>query len=72
MIVLTSELIEQLRTPKGGFNQRTMEQLGVWPLVAGWKERLVGKKVGDRRWRSALAASKRETHRYRGNTRRRH
>jgi hypothetical protein len=38
MITLTPDLIEQLRTPQGGFNQATMEIIGCWPLHEGWKD----------------------------------
>lgn len=70
MIVLTPDHIEQLRTPAGGFNEAAMELVGVWPLRAGWQERLVGKKIGDRRWRLALEAAARPRHYFHGNTRR--
>lgn len=71
MITLTADHIEQLKTPQGGYNQRTMELIGAWPLVEGWKERLVGTKVADRKWKQALKQKDIKSHFYRGNTRRR-
>jgi hypothetical protein len=70
VIILTAAHIEQLRTPQGGFNQATMEIVGCWPLHEGWKDRLVGMKIGDRRWKAALKAKDRRRHFFRGNTRR--
>ncbi len=70
MITLTQELIEQLRTPAGGFNQGTMEILGCWPLTSGWKDRLVGTRLSEKNWRKAMKAKKCRLHHYRGNTRR--
>ena len=70
MITLTPEHIEQLRTPAGGFNQRTMELVGFWPLCEGWQTELVGHKVADRKWKAALKAKDEKRHFYRGNTRR--
>ena len=70
MITLTQEHIEQLRTPAGGFNQQTMELIGVWPLSEGWRQRLVGMRVSERTWKAAQKARLRERHYFRGNTRR--
>lgn len=58
MITLTSQHVEELRTPAGGFNQCAMEIVGQWPLSAGWKNRLVGTKVADRKWKAAVKAAK--------------
>jgi hypothetical protein len=70
MVIITAEHIEQLKTPAGGYNMRSMEMLGMWPLRAGWQERMIGRKVGDRRWKAALReAAKGKIHRFRGNTR---
>lgn len=71
MIVLTADLIEQLRTPAGGFNQETMEIITLWPLQSGWKERLIGTTISDRNWKRALKAKCHKRHVYRGNTRKR-
>ena len=71
MITITAELIEQLRTPQGGFNMATMEIFGVWPLTEGWQQRLIGTQVADRKWKAALKAKDKKRHFYRGNTRRR-
>ncbi len=73
IIVLTVDHIDQLKTPAGGYNEKAMTILGVWPLRSGWKERLIGAKIGDRRLKSAIkAASEGKKHFYHGNTRRRH
>lgn len=69
MIILTPEHIEQLKTPQGGYNQRTMELVWCWPLLTGWKERMIGRKIGERRWRAALKAKDEKRHFFRGNTR---
>lgn len=72
MIVLTAGHIEALMTPKGGYNQATLDKLGIgWPPKAGWKDRLIGTKIGDRRYAAAVKASKTEHHYFGGNTRRR-
>lgn len=71
MITLTPELIEQLRTPQGGFNMATMEIIGEWPLREGWQQRLIGTKVADRKWKAMLKAKTTKHHVFRGNTRRR-
>lgn len=70
IITLTAEHIEQLKTPAGGYNEASMKVLGCWPLSAGWKERLIGSTVGDRRFRSAVNEARRgKKHFFRGNTR---
>jgi len=72
MIVLTPEHVEQLRTPAGGFNQRSMEIIGCWPLSAGWQQRLIGMQLSESLWRKAVrAAAEGPRHIFRGNTRRR-
>lgn len=71
IITITSEHVDQLKTPAGGYNERALTVLGFWPLRSGWKERLVGMKVGDRRLKSAIkAASLGKKHFFHGNTRR--
>ena len=69
IIAITQEHIEQLKSPQGGYNRRAMEILGCWPLSTGWKERLVGKQIGDRRLRSAVIQAGIKSHFFRGNTR---
>lgn len=71
MITLTPELIQQLRTPQGGFNMETMEIIGQWPLVEGWQERLVGMKVSDRNWKAMIKAKMHKRRVLGGNKRRR-
>lgn len=72
MIVLTAAHIEQLKTPKGGYNRATMDAIAVgWPLQAGWKEGLVGRKITDGDWDLAMKRRLEEPHFYRGNTGRR-
>jgi hypothetical protein len=58
MIVITEDHIKQVRTPAGGFNQATLEALGVWPLSAGWQSRLVGREVSNQAWKDAVSAAK--------------
>lgn len=72
MITITAAHIEQLRTPAGGFNKATMDELAVmWPLRTGWQQELIGKMVGDRKWQRAVkAAARGPRHFFRGNTRR--
>ncbi len=69
-IQITAAHIETLKTPAGGYNQATMELLGVWPLTAGWQQRLIGRAISDRLWRSAIKAAQTKRHIFRGNTRR--
>jgi hypothetical protein len=72
MKIIVRDDIEQLRTPAGGFNQRTMEIIGVpWPLQEGWQQRIVGMRVSDRNWSAAQKAKAEVRHVFRGNTRRR-
>jgi hypothetical protein len=70
MIVLTAENIEMLRTPQGGFNKKTMEIIGAWPLVEGWKDQMIGRRISDRNWQAAMKAKNEKRHVWRGNTRR--
>jgi len=71
MISVTREMIEQLRTPAGGFNEATMSIIGYWPLQSAWKERLIGAKISDRNWKAMVRAAKQgAAHRFRGNTKR--
>lgn len=73
MVIISAEHLEQLKTPAGGYNEKPMRLLGVWPLRTGWQSRLLGKKVGDRRFKAALqAAAEGKKHIWRGNTRRNH
>lgn len=69
MITLTLGHLEQLRSDAGGYTQAAMEALGCWPLSAGWRERLLGTQVSDRRWKAALRSRNKTVHRFRGNTR---
>lgn len=44
--VITNELIESLKSSKGGWDRKTLAALGVgWPLVRGWKFRIIGKEL---------------------------
>lgn len=44
--VLTSDMIEAAKTPKGGFNARQLKVFGIdWPPFRGWKESLIGKTI---------------------------
>ena len=70
MITITAEHIEQLRTPAGGFNQCTMEIIGIWPLTSGWKNQIMGMRISEKNWREAMRAKECVQHKFRGNTRR--
>jgi len=38
----TSEIIEALRTPAGGFTRRALQSIGVpWPPPKGWRQNLI-------------------------------
>jgi hypothetical protein len=70
MILITENHIKQVRTPNGGFNQATLEALGVWPLFTGWKLSLIGREISNQAWKDAVNAAKRgPIYRRRGNTR---
>ena len=45
-IVLTKQILKQLRTRRGGFTRATCEALGVrWPPTRGWLRGLVGLRM---------------------------
>ena len=47
-MILTHELIEAGQSRNGGWSEEQLRLLGVeWPPVAGWKERLAGRFLGD-------------------------
>lgn len=73
MQLLTKEVIESLMTPAGGYNEATLAALDVsWPPQAGWKARLIGTEVADRKFAEAKAAAARGAiYRRRGNAGRR-
>lgn len=49
---ITKKWIDENTTRAGGYTRKMVSLLGVpWPLVVGWKERLVGREISD-----ALAA----------------
>jgi len=42
--VVTTELIERLQTPAGGWTRAALAYLGVpWPPLKGWKARIINK-----------------------------
>lgn len=42
--IVTWELIERLKSAKGGYTKEATSYLGVgWPLKRGWKRRILGK-----------------------------
>jgi len=48
-MTITSELIDQLRTPAGGRTKESLALLGVdWPPQKGWKDRIIGKEIDER------------------------
>lgn len=69
MITLTKELLDGLRTPAGGYNQKTTLILGTaWPLESGWRARLVGTEISERNYAAAKkAAAEGRRHRFNGN-----
>lgn len=72
MITITAGHLQQVRTPAGGFNQATLEALGVWPLSTGWQQRLIGHQISNQAWKDAISAAKRgPIYRRRGNAGRR-
>lgn len=43
-VVITQELIESFRSPRGGWTQKILAELGVaWPPKHGWKNEISGK-----------------------------
>ena len=44
MINKTEEILESLKTNKGGYNQETLRLIGVpWPPPSGWKKDLIAR-----------------------------
>lgn len=44
--LITLEWIESQKTAAGGWKRKTVERMGgTWPLVSGWKYRLIGKLI---------------------------
>jgi hypothetical protein len=42
-VPLTLVMLDQLKTPKGGYDRQTLEMLGIgWPPKSGWRKRLLG------------------------------
>jgi len=45
-VEITAQLIEEGRSPAGGWSKAQLALLGVeWPPVKGWKEAAIGKAV---------------------------
>jgi 5-methylcytosine-specific restriction endonuclease McrA len=58
MFEVTAEWIEQFKTPRGGFCAAQVKAIGVdWPLVSGWKARVVGSQISDEQRRTFEAGS---------------
>lgn len=54
-IELTNELIQRCRTNRGAFTNAAIIPLGATqPLISGWADRLIGKKVSRAEYRQAL------------------
>lgn len=48
MFTVTSEWLEKYKTPNGGFLYQQVTAIGVnWPLVSGWKTRVIGKVISE-------------------------
>lgn len=54
-IVFTRELVNRLKTKRGGFTNATLRAINIKkPLVSGWPRLLVGKSISREGYRSAL------------------
>lgn len=54
-VTLSREMIVKGRLPKGGWNRKQMQLLGLpWPLVEGWMDRAVGTVVSAKSYRRFL------------------
>lgn len=50
-MVLTKKDIENLQTGNGGYNKKTLALLGLkWPPKKGWKNKVIGKEVDDKKY----------------------
>jgi len=48
-MIITNELIEQLKTAAGGWTKESLALMGVdWPPQKGWKERIIGNEMDER------------------------
>ena len=48
---ITYEMIEDVKTPAGGWKYRVLNLLGVeTPPITGWKHRIVGKELSAEAW----------------------
>ena len=48
MIEVTKELIESIKSDRGGFTKVNLKKIGVeWPLTSGWKQRAIGTFVPE-------------------------
>lgn len=48
MVIITAEFIVSGASPRGGWNRAQLATLGVsWPPIAGWKKRLIGKRISQ-------------------------
>jgi hypothetical protein len=46
MVRITRQIVESLRTEKGGFSRGPLAALGIsWPLKHGWKKALIGTEI---------------------------
>ena len=50
------ELIESLKTDKGGYNKETLAFLGAWPPKKGWKKQL----IEEANWKNLKKKKKRK------------
>ncbi len=58
MFTVTAEWIEKFKTPRGGFCAAQVKAIGVdWPLVSGWKARVVGSQISDEQRQTFEAGS---------------
>lgn len=57
-MILTHEILENSRSPRGGWNRKQLELLGVaWPPVKGWKRKLIGTDMDDAKFAELMKLS---------------
>lgn len=64
-MILTHEILENSRSPRGGWNRKQLEILGVaWPPLKGWKRKLIGTDLEAEKFDKlmALAGNEHKSH----------
>lgn len=58
LMILTHEMLQDAKTPAGGYNKAQLAILGIeWPPKKGWPRKLVGKEVSEELWSQFVALS---------------